>query len=205
MQIPPYFPLFVFWNKPFFFFFFLTSEISNQCSPYPCYKEGSLRCVDGQASFTCVCKPGWKGQRCEDGQFRNTKYAGLHGHTWQHTPPYFCENGWRLLSCDRADINECLDPEFPAGCNQKCTNIPGSFQCQCESGYFSINRITCVGKTPLGPAVFIVLFMCRGTYRALEQLSKHVSEGCMTKHDITERRCPAVVLVGPAIPIIDMW
>lgn len=49
--------------------FSTTSEISNQCSPYPCYKEGSVRCVDGQASFTCVCKPGWKGQRCEDGQF----------------------------------------------------------------------------------------------------------------------------------------
>ncbi|XP_003969946.2 vitamin K-dependent protein S [Takifugu rubripes] len=84
------------------------TEINNQCSPYPCYKEGSLRCVDGQASFTCVCKPGWKGQRCED------------------------------------DIDECLDPEFPAGCNQKCNNIPGSFQCQCESGHYFLNQITCV-------------------------------------------------------------
>uniref|UniRef100_A0A3P8U239 Vitamin K-dependent protein S n=1 Tax=Amphiprion percula TaxID=161767 RepID=A0A3P8U239_AMPPE len=84
------------------------TEISNQCTPYPCYKEGSESCVDGQASFTCVCKPGWKGLRCED------------------------------------DIDECRDPEFPAGCNQKCQNIPGSFHCMCEDGYFINDNINCV-------------------------------------------------------------
>ncbi|XP_020491578.1 vitamin K-dependent protein S [Labrus bergylta] len=83
-------------------------EISNQCTPYPCYKEGSERCVDGQASFTCVCKPGWKGPRCED------------------------------------DIDECSDPEFPAGCNQKCKNFPGSFHCMCEEGYYITDKINCV-------------------------------------------------------------
>ncbi|XP_064817292.1 vitamin K-dependent protein S-like, partial [Oncorhynchus masou masou] len=41
-------------------------EISDQCLPFPCYKEGSERCIDGQASFTCQCRPGWKGPRCED-------------------------------------------------------------------------------------------------------------------------------------------
>ncbi|XP_068161087.1 vitamin K-dependent protein S isoform X2 [Antennarius striatus] len=82
--------------------------ISNQCTPYPCYKEGSESCLDGQASFTCVCKPGWKGQYCED------------------------------------DIDECSDPEFPVGCDQKCHNFPGSFQCTCEDGYFLSNTINCV-------------------------------------------------------------
>ncbi|XP_061597604.1 vitamin K-dependent protein S isoform X2 [Cololabis saira] len=83
-------------------------EISNQCTPFPCYKEGTERCVDGQASFKCECKPGWKGLRCED------------------------------------DVDECLDPEFPLRCNQKCHNIPGSFQCMCEDGYFITDKINCV-------------------------------------------------------------
>uniref|UniRef100_A0AAY5K9S6 Vitamin K-dependent protein S n=1 Tax=Esox lucius TaxID=8010 RepID=A0AAY5K9S6_ESOLU len=73
--------------------------ISNQCHPLPCYKEGYERCIDGHGSFTCQCKPGWKGVRCEE------------------------------------DIDECLDPEYPAGCNQGCHNNPGSFRCLCEDGY----------------------------------------------------------------------
>ncbi|KAM3625273.1 uncharacterized protein V6R79_009428 [Siganus canaliculatus] len=84
------------------------SEISNQCTPFPCYKEGAESCVDGMASFTCVCKPGWKGPRCED------------------------------------DIDECFDPEFPAGCDQKCINYRGSFQCLCEDGYFISNKVNCI-------------------------------------------------------------
>ncbi|XP_072321088.1 vitamin K-dependent protein S [Eucyclogobius newberryi] len=83
------------------------NEISNQCTPYPCYKEGSERCVDRQAAFTCVCKPGWKGLRCED------------------------------------DIDECTDPDFPAGCNQKCYNFPGSFRCMCEEGFFISDKLNC--------------------------------------------------------------
>uniref|UniRef100_A0A1A7YKX8 Vitamin K-dependent protein S n=2 Tax=Iconisemion striatum TaxID=60296 RepID=A0A1A7YKX8_9TELE len=83
-------------------------EISDQCTPSPCSKDGSKGCEDGQASFTCVCKSGWKGQLCED------------------------------------DIDECLDPDFPAGCNQKCRNIPGSFHCMCEEGYFLNDNIHCV-------------------------------------------------------------
>ncbi|KAK9542913.1 hypothetical protein VZT92_000735 [Zoarces viviparus] len=83
-------------------------EISNQCTPPPCYKEGSKRCVDGQASFTCECKPGWKGPRCDE------------------------------------DIDECSDPEFPAGCNQQCYNLPGTFNCACEEGYFTHDKVNCV-------------------------------------------------------------
>ncbi|XP_051560875.1 vitamin K-dependent protein S-like [Myxocyprinus asiaticus] len=83
-------------------------EISNQCLPLPCYKEGYERCVDGQGSFTCVCKPGWKGPRCEQ------------------------------------DINECDDPEFPAGCSQACFNFPGSFTCSCERGFYTHDNIHCI-------------------------------------------------------------
>ncbi|MED6271634.1 hypothetical protein CHARACLAT_022274, partial [Characodon lateralis] len=41
-------------------------------------------------------------------------------------------------------IDECSDPAFPAGCNQKCHNIPGSFICLCEEGFFINDNINCV-------------------------------------------------------------
>ncbi|NXX83619.1 PROS protein, partial [Urocolius indicus] len=40
--------------------------ISNQCSPLPCYKDGYKECIDGQAKYTCICKPGWQGEKCEE-------------------------------------------------------------------------------------------------------------------------------------------
>ncbi|NXF93178.1 PROS protein, partial [Eubucco bourcierii] len=40
--------------------------ISNQCSPLPCHKDGYKDCVDGQAKYTCICKPGWQGENCEE-------------------------------------------------------------------------------------------------------------------------------------------
>ncbi|XP_061133006.1 vitamin K-dependent protein S isoform X2 [Syngnathus typhle] len=83
-------------------------EISNQCTPFPCSREGTERCVDGQGTYTCVCKSGWDGQCCDN------------------------------------DIDECSDPKFPAGCNQKCDNIPGSFRCTCKDGYYLRDNINCV-------------------------------------------------------------
>ncbi|KAM6383125.1 vitamin K-dependent protein S [Alca torda] len=74
------------------------NEISNQCSPLPCHKDGYKDCIDGQAKYTCVCKPGWQGEKCEE------------------------------------DINECED--LNGGCSQRCSNLPGSYRCLCEDGYF---------------------------------------------------------------------
>ncbi|MEQ2185654.1 hypothetical protein GOODEAATRI_020508, partial [Goodea atripinnis] len=62
------------------------TEISNQCTPFPCYKEGSKRCIDGQASFTCECKPGWKGLRCEDACTISTACLPLSNSTELHNP-----------------------------------------------------------------------------------------------------------------------
>ncbi|XP_010212872.1 PREDICTED: uncharacterized protein LOC104567725, partial [Tinamus guttatus] len=42
------------------------NEISNQCSPLPCNRDGYKDCIDGQAKYTCVCKPGWQGEKCEE-------------------------------------------------------------------------------------------------------------------------------------------
>ncbi|NXL93429.1 PROS protein, partial [Alectura lathami] len=83
--------------------------ISNQCSPLPCHRDGYKDCIDGQAKYTCVCKPGWQGENCEE------------------------------------DINECED--FNGGCGQRCSNLPGSYRCLCEDGYFMhSNKRDCRGR-----------------------------------------------------------
>uniref|UniRef100_A0A672NDE6 Vitamin K-dependent protein S n=1 Tax=Sinocyclocheilus grahami TaxID=75366 RepID=A0A672NDE6_SINGR len=101
-------------------------EISNQCLPLPCHKDGYERCVDGQGSFTCVCKAGWRGQRCEQ------------------------------------DINECEDSEFPAGCSQTCYNLPGSFMCSCEKGFYTLDKILCndINECILYPSVCVEPSKC---------------------------------------------
>ncbi|XP_039502922.1 vitamin K-dependent protein S isoform X2 [Pimephales promelas] len=101
-------------------------EISNQCLPLPCYKEGYERCVDGQGKYTCVCKPGWRGQNCDQ------------------------------------DINECEDPEFPAGCSQTCHNLPGSFSCSCEKGFYTHDNIHCndINECVLFPSVCVEPSQC---------------------------------------------
>ncbi|XP_056100138.1 vitamin K-dependent protein S [Rhinichthys klamathensis goyatoka] len=101
-------------------------EISNQCLPLPCYKEGYERCVDGQGKYTCVCKPGWRGQNCDQ------------------------------------DINECEDPEFPAGCSQTCHNLPGSFSCSCEKGFYTHDNIHCndINECVLYPSVCVEPSQC---------------------------------------------
>ncbi|XP_074155921.1 vitamin K-dependent protein S isoform X2 [Sminthopsis crassicaudata] len=80
------------------------NAIPNQCNPLPCNEVGYERCLDGQGQFTCVCKPGWHGIRCEE------------------------------------DINECEDPSYiKGGCNQICTNLPGTYRCSCESGFYLLS------------------------------------------------------------------
>ena len=45
------------------------------------------------------------------------------------------------------DIDECT--ENSNGCNQLCTNTPGSYACYCNVGYeLSSDQKTCVGKLP---------------------------------------------------------
>ena len=43
------------------------------------------------------------------------------------------------------DIDECMSDN--GGCNQTCTNIYGSFECSCGTGYhLAANNLDCDGK-----------------------------------------------------------
>ncbi|XP_035390545.1 vitamin K-dependent protein S isoform X1 [Electrophorus electricus] len=109
-------------------------EITDQCQPLPCHKHGYERCLDGHATYTCMCKPGWTGMHCEE------------------------------------DINECEDPEFLAGCNHKCFNVPGSFRCTCEDGFYLKDNIHCldINECRLYPSICKEPAKCVNTPGAYE-------------------------------------
>ncbi|MBN3299959.1 PROS protein, partial [Amia calva] len=116
-------------------------EITNQCIPLPCYKEGYEKCIDGQASFRCVCKPGWRGEKCDediDECFDVESPAGCNQKCYNYPGSFrcLCEDGF-LLSPDRItcrDINECI--LYPSICGPaQCVNTQGMYQCKCSEGY----------------------------------------------------------------------
>lgn len=114
-------------------------EISNQCLPLPCNADGSERCVDGHGSYTCVCKPGWTGQECEEDINECEDPNVICSQTCHNFPGSFkcsCERGFYThddIHC--FDINECI--LYPSKCAEpaKCINMPGTFECRCPTGY----------------------------------------------------------------------
>ncbi|XP_060716321.1 vitamin K-dependent protein S [Tachysurus vachellii] len=116
-------------------------EISNQCLPMPCYKEGYERCVDGKGTYTCVCKPGWKGLHCEEDidECKDVGFLAGCKHGCQNTLgsfQCFCYSGYYqedVINCKdvnecRLHPNQCLEPS-------RCANSPGSYECKCPTGY----------------------------------------------------------------------
>ena len=50
------------------------------------------------------------------------------------------------MSINTIDVDECAADTD--GCDQVCTNTPGSFECSCNGGYVLNNdQITCSGKS----------------------------------------------------------
>ncbi|XP_075450134.1 vitamin K-dependent protein S isoform X3 [Ascaphus truei] len=116
--------------------------IPDQCYPLPCNKDGYKECKDGRASFACICKPGFQGEKCEEdinecddpqnvnGGCSQTCFNLLGSHRCH------CEDGYYMLADKRHcnDINECeLNPNICG--SARCTNTPGKYECQCDDGY----------------------------------------------------------------------
>lgn len=122
------------------------SAIPDQCDPMPCNEDGFLSCKDGQAAFTCICKPGWQGDKCQFGMCEKPLPPGSSGLTaWQ-----ISEGGisLKILYFPNVDVNECKDPlNANGGCSQICNNTPGSYHCSCRSGFAMLsNKKDCKGK-----------------------------------------------------------
>jgi hypothetical protein len=60
---------------------------------------------------------------------------------------YLCTMSWVYMNkydTTHVDINEC---ELGGGCDHKCTNTLGSYQCSCRTGYkLDPNGHLCLGR-----------------------------------------------------------
>ncbi|NXX04062.1 PROS protein, partial [Larus smithsonianus] len=137
--------------------------ISNQCSPLPCHKDGYKDCIDGQAKYTCVCKPGWQGEKCEE------------------------------------DINECED--LNGGCSQRCSNLPGSYRCLCEDGYFMhSNKRDCGGRNSLEKKLLMNLKMLLMEKKICLLLTQHnffSVHACVYIDECSENVCAQLCVNSP--------
>lgn len=118
------------------------NAIPDQCNPLPCNEEGYAKCKDGQASFTCICKPGWHGETCEFDINECRDPLNINGGCSQicdNTPGSYhcsCKTGFVMLANKKEckDVDECS--KTPGICGTAvCKNVPGDYECECAEGY----------------------------------------------------------------------
>ncbi|KAM4796368.1 growth arrest-specific protein 6 [Rhinophrynus dorsalis] len=114
-------------------------NIPDQCSTDPCYKEGSITCIDMRGYFFCHCKDGWKGEKCSiDINECETENGGC-SHICVNKPgthQCLCHSGYKLLANNKSceDVDECqVSPDICG--SAECRNMPSTYVCLCEDGY----------------------------------------------------------------------
>lgn len=104
-----------------------------------------MSCKVGQASFICICKSGWQGEKCVFGMRNKATCFWIDLKTFLK----YLSLLKLIYFSSFLDINECKDPANINGdCSQFCDNIPDSYQCSCESGFVMLsNKKDCKGKS----------------------------------------------------------
>ncbi|ELK00590.1 vitamin K-dependent protein S [Pteropus alecto] len=127
------------------------NAISDQCNPLPCNEDGYMSCKDGQAKFTCICKSGWHGEKCEFDINECKDPSNINGGCSQicdNIPGSYqcsCKSGFIMLSNkkDCKDVDECSVKPGICG-TAVCKNMPGDFECECPEGYrFNLTTKSC--------------------------------------------------------------
>lgn len=93
----------------------------NECLDDPCKNQGT--CTNTAGSYKCACKPGWKGQNCNEGKrtiFQRLLFV---------RSIVLCL--WLGLLIK--DVNECSNN--PCSNQGACSNTVGSYICSCTAGW----------------------------------------------------------------------
>ena len=73
----------------------------DECQSEPCHNGGT--CLDREAGFECLCKPGWEGIFCEKDTNECLSQPCMHDSTCVNLPEGYvcrCDEGWTGKACD---------------------------------------------------------------------------------------------------------
>lgn len=107
---------------------------NNECESDPC-GHGRGLCVNIEGSYKCHCRQGYK-HMVQHGRLKcigELDWVGFHLKLfllWVIRS----FTGSILFCC--ADVNECLKQDI-CGVGGQCVNLPGSYKCECHSGFRS--------------------------------------------------------------------
>ena len=116
---------------------FITVINVDECHLATCHNGGT--CVEGDASYTCVCAPGYTGENCETDidecssfpcQNKGKCVDSVNGYTCS------CDPGFTGLYC-QTDVNEC--ESSPCQNGGTCTDIVNGYDCTCSPGFTGEN------------------------------------------------------------------
>ncbi|XP_068608488.1 complement component C1q receptor [Brachionichthys hirsutus] len=115
------------------------------------------QCVTGDSGYSCKCPNGLKlhaNQRnCSDVDECQSQSCGRHlcVNTYG-SYTCVCKDGYRMVSGECGDINECLQ----SACEHGCVNSIGSFSCYCNQGFALVGGRSCidVNECVSGPCQF---------------------------------------------------
>ncbi|KAM3727370.1 Uncharacterized protein ACO02O_04038 [Dirofilaria immitis] len=120
--------------------------VIDYCNPNQC--ENGATCQGFVGGFNCLCLPGFTGEICSvdiDDCINNV--CQNNGHCMDRINGYECNcngTGYQGIHCTE-DIDECEQSICTYG---KCTNLIGSYNCDCDIGYIGKR---CTVKDPCIP------------------------------------------------------
>ena len=160
----------------------ITVQNVDECRLATCYNGGT--CLEGDASYTCLCASGYTGEHCEtDIDECSSIPCQNNGQCLDDVNGYICScnPGFTGLYC-QTDIDECISS--PCQNIGTCLDSVNHFMCACAPGYTGlhceINYDECSSRPCLNNATCIdginsFACLCQDGYTGL-QCESHVNE-----------------------------
>ena len=100
----------------------------DDCASSPCQNGG--KCIDGVASFTCQCDPGWAGDVCDESKYNAKKVLDVNFVTKKSS---LLDRWVKIYYSIFADVDECAS--HPCQNGATCIDEINDYSCDCAAGF----------------------------------------------------------------------